>query len=328
MIRRAVLAVAGCAWLALGARAELTGEQLTELRVRLDQLADAIGAGQTNDIRRAAATLERWVRQQGASLPVDVVCERARALAAMEFEAGDAEAAALRDSIRQLSANLAALQTASAAGDENLADARAALEQVLAGGEYRHAVQASWWQKVLMRLGRWLERLFGLLGRIPGMEKIASVMFYITVGLLLVPLLGVIGYIIWWQTKQRRDAPRVESVTALAALESPDAHWSRAEAFLREGRCVEALKQFHLAALAALERSGLVAHDRTRTNWEYLAQLQARPAPPESVSLLRALNRLYDRAVFGAAPCDETQARQFGETSLQLMRAVAGSPPA
>jgi hypothetical protein len=328
MIRRAVLVLTGCACLALSARAELSREQLTELRARLDQLADAIEAGQTNDTRRAAATLERWVRQQDASLPVDVVCERARALAAREFEAGDAEAAGLRDSIRQLSANLAALPTAAPAGDETLAEARVALEQVLAGGEYRQTVQASWWQKVLMRLGRWLERLFDLINRIPGMEKIASVMFYLTVALLLVPLLGVIGYVIWWQTKQRRNAPRVEAVTALAALESPDVHWSRAEAFLGEGRYVEALKQFHLAALAALERSGLVAHDRTRTNWEYLAQLQARSAPPESVPLLRALNRLYDRAVFGAEPCDETQARQFGETSLQLMRAVAGSPPA
>ena len=327
MIRHAVLGIIGFTLLTAGARAELSREQLGELRNRLDKLADGIAAGQTNEIHRATSTLQRWALQQDASLPVDLVCERALELTGHKFNPTDTDAVQLRESIRQLSGNLDALQHASTA-DDDLTTARTALAQILSGSEYQHAVELDWWQSVIMRVARWLDRLMRLLNRIPGANKVASIMFYIAVALLLVPLLAVIGYLIWWQTKQRRAAPRIQTATSVAVLESPEVHLAQAEAFFRQGQYVEALKQFHLAVLAALEQRGFVAPDRTRTNWEYLAQLEATAAPPESASLLRSLNRHYDRAVFGAQPCDATFAREFGETSQRLMQTVAGSPRA
>jgi len=306
------------------AQAELTPAQVGELQTRLDRLGDALAAGHSNETYRAAATLQRWVYQTDASLPVDLICERALTLAAREFDPNDREARQLSESIRRLSANLDSLQSASQA---DVSQARAVLAKVLSEAEYQSTIEPNWWQQIMMRLLRWMDRLMRLLHRIPGAERVASVMFYVAVALLLLPLLAVIGYLVWWQFKQRRDAPHIAMATTTMRLESPDAHLARAEECVRQGQYVEALKQFHLAVLAALEQRGWVAHDRTRTNWEYLAQLEAKPAPPESASLLRSLNRLYDHAVFGTQPCDESLALEFGKTSQQLMQTVAAGSP-
>jgi hypothetical protein len=315
-MRRALFVILGSLLLAGHAGADLSPDQLAALRDRLDQLAEAISTGNPDETARQTAALQQWARQLDPSLPVDLICER------VSIGRSDAEARQLSETIRQLSGNLDALLAQEPAGD-HLASARETLVQVLAADEYRHSIRRSWWQLLMMRVYRWLEWLMQLLSRIPGAEKVASVMFYLVVPLLLLPLLGAIGYLIWWQAKQRRSAPQLETSASVRMLESPETHLGRADELLRQGRSVEALKQFHLAALAALEQRGLVAPDRTRTNWEYLAQLQARPAPPESVSLLRALNALYDRAVFGTHPCDEPFAHAFGQQSRMLMQTVA-----
>ena len=326
MIRPAVLAFALCALLTGNVRGTLSPEQLGELRVRLDKLADAIALGQSDQTRRTAAALQHWTLQHDASLPVDLVCDKALALAERDFDPSDPAAMQLRDSIRQLATNLDALQRAPPAGSDDLPAAREALAQVLSRAEYHNAVETNWWQQVLLWLAGWMNRLMRLLNRIPGVDKVASAMLYVAVALLLLPLLAIVGYLIWWRAKQRRAMPRVQTATSVTTLESPDVHLARAEAFVRHGQYVGALKQFHLAVLAALEQRGFVAPDRTRTNWEYLAQLEARPAPLESASLLRGLNRLYDRAVFGTQRCDETLAREFGETSQRLLQTLAGGP--
>lgn len=320
MIRFVAALLVCCAALTGSRGAELDSDQIAELRRRLDELAVALDAGQTTEIRSLAVQLQRWARQQDASLPVDLICERALAFPT------NTGARELRDSIRQLSDNLAALPTTPPSGAD-LDETRATLAQVLAGSEYHHAVQPGLWQRIAMRTLYWLSRIMNALNRIPGAERVASVMFYIAVALMLLPLLGAIGYLIWQRAK-RRDLPQLEATGSVTALESPDTHRARAEDFLRQGQYLEALKQFHLAVLAALERRGLVVHDRTRTNWEYLAQLESKSAPPESITLLRALNKFYDRAVFGSHPCDQQLARQFGEQSTQLLKTVAnGSLP-
>ena len=320
MMRYAILAIGGCVLLAATVRADWNREQLSELRHRLDTLVEAIDTGQTNETHRAAASLRHWARQQAVSWPVDRLCDRALNLA------GDQDTRQLRESLRQLSANL---RRASDSGEPDLARARSVLSQVLAGTDYQAAVETNWWQQVMARLLHWIDWLIRSLRQIPGAEKVASAMFYVAVALLLVPLLAVTGYLVWWQFQQRRDTPQITTATTALRLESPDTHLARAEDCVRQGHYVEALKQFHLAVLATLEQRGWVTPDRTRTNWEYLAELEAKPAPPESTVLFRSLNRLYDRAVFGTQPCDDRLAREFGKTSQQLMQAVAaGSPQA
>jgi hypothetical protein len=314
MMRRAVLSIGCCILLAANARADLNHDQLAEFRHRLDTLAQAIETGQTNETHQAASALQRWARKQDTSWPIDRLCDRALN-----------DTRQLRDSLRQLSANLDALQHEPDGPD--LANARAVLTQVLSEGEYQAALQPNWWQQLVTRLMSWIDRLMRALSRIPGAEKIASVIFCVAVALLLVPLLAVIGYLVWWQFQQHRAAPQIATTGPTLQLESPETHLARANEFLRLGQSTEAIKQFHLAVLATLEQRGLVVPDRTRTNWEYLAQFETKSAAPEPVSLLRWLNRLYDRAVFGSQPCDEVLALEFGKTSQQLMQSVAAGSP-
>jgi len=320
MSRRCFAGLLAWALLALGAvHAELTGPQIAELRPRLDALADAIATGDAKQTKSAALALQRWGRQVDLSLPVDLLCDRATRLAVTDF-AGDSSAAQqLQDSLRQLSGNLAKLDSAGNAA--NLADARAALATVLADREYQtHGAQPNWWAMLGMKLLYWVTRLFDLLSRIPGAEKIGSVGFYVVVALLLLPLLALIIYLVWRQVQQRRGAVELTSTTAVTALELPAVYLARAEELLQRGEYHEALKQFYLAVLATLEQRGWAMHDRTRTNWEYLAQLEARHLPAEATTVLRALNRIYDRAVYGRQPCDATLVREFSGLSRQLMQ--------
>src|SRR6059036_1795668 len=112
MTRRLILGLGCCVLLAASARAELNREQLVELRARLDQLADAVAAGQTNETHRLAASLQRWARQQDASLPVDLICERV-----LVFPP-DNEARQLSASIRQLAGNLDAVLAQQSPGND------------------------------------------------------------------------------------------------------------------------------------------------------------------------------------------------------------------
>jgi hypothetical protein len=315
-MHRAFFAILASLLLAGPAGADLSPDQIAALRDRLDQLAEALDAANPDETARQTDELRRWARDHALALPVDLICEK------VASSPTDAETRQLSEALRQLAGNLDALLARQPDAD-NLAEARDTLAHVLAAAEYRYSVRSSWWQLFLLRVYRAIDRFMEWLSRIPGAEKVASVAFYIVVALLLLPLLGVIGWLIRWHVKQRRSAPQLETTAAVRTLGSPETHLDRADDLLRQGHWIEALKQFHLAALAALEQRGLVAADRTRTNWEYLAQLQTRPAPPQSVSLLRALNTLYDRAVFGTHPCDESFARAFGQQCRLLLQSVA-----
>lgn len=68
--------------------------------------------------------------------------------------------------------------------------------------------------------------------------------------------------------------------------------------------------------LAQLERRELVTADRTRTNWEYLAQLQAHhDLPPATRELCRELARAYDRHIYGGETITDEEWTQW-EASL------------
>jgi hypothetical protein len=88
-------------------------------------------------------------------------------------------------------------------------------------------------------------------------------------------------------------------------------------------------QDWHAAWLAAwrqflsrLERGSLVEADRTRTNREYLGQLQGQPLPASSLALLTTMVDAYDRFIYGRATIGETEwndfHRQIEEAALLL----------
>lgn len=84
--------------------------------------------------------------------------------------------------------------------------------------------------------------------------------------------------------------------------------------------------------LALLERRELVIADRTRTNWEYIAQLQAdRDLPAATRDLCRELARAYDLHIYGGQPLSDDDWAKW-EAALQAitrtLRLEHVSPPA
>jgi hypothetical protein len=74
--------------------------------------------------------------------------------------------------------------------------------------------------------------------------------------------------------------------------------------------------------LSLLEKGRLVEADRTRTNREYLAQLQAKALPASTAVLLDRVMDAYDRFIYGCQTITETDWKSFHqqirETALLL----------
>jgi len=121
------------------------------------------------------------------------------------------------------------------------------------------------------------------------------------------------------QPGRRLLTPRQYERRLQAALDSRDWH----------GAWLAAWLQF----LARLENRHLVDADRSRTNREYLAQLQGQPLPSGALPLLVRMVDDYDRVIYGRRPIDEAGWSAFrdriDELTLQLgLRERATEEPA
>jgi len=74
--------------------------------------------------------------------------------------------------------------------------------------------------------------------------------------------------------------------------------------------------------LTLLERHELVPADRTRTNWEYLAQLQSTSIPAPTRELCYELVRRYDRYIYGAQPVTPEDWAQWNASLYALVRTL------
>jgi len=201
---------------------------------------------------------------------------------------------------------------------------RKALAEVLAAPEYHDTAGPSWWQRYGIRafqaVMRWLERIFEThLGQVA-----SQIAYYIAMGILVLPLFLLAGYLIWRSLQSREASVTTAATRAVTALESPGIYWQRAQDLLQRGELIEALKNFHLALLAGLEKRGLVVHDRTQTNWEYLTQFRRKSPTTALVTAFQSLNLMYDRTVFGAGSCDEAYVQQFASMTSKLLQDLGG----
>jgi hypothetical protein len=151
-------------------------------------------------------------------------------------------------------------------------------------------------------------------------QRAGVVAYYIAMGILVLPLFILAGYLIWRALQSREETVSMVATWAVTMLESPDVYWQRAQELLQGGELIEALKNFHLALLAGLEKRGLVVHDRTRTNWEYLTQFRQKLPASALVSSFQSLNLMYDRTVFGAESCDAVYVQQFASLTGKLLQ--------
>ncbi len=293
-------------------RAELSPAQRHELRAQLHRLADAFDSGDAGKASQAVTEFRQWRSRHGSALPLNWLCQRADELMGDDFDSDSKEVMQFIAIVRKMGDDCAG----AVAPSSDASAARQMLAKVLSSAEYRVQMNGfdNWWERAMIRFLQWLEDVLKRLMSSTTAAKIASVAYYITLGLLLLPLILLVIYMVRRQLQSREAALPVATSRSLAALETADVHLARAREFFQHGDFVESLKQYHLAALAHLEQSGIVAHDRARTNWEYLAQMQRKTNSATSMTLLRHLNLVYDKTVFGMQPCNAVLVEEFSQT--------------
>jgi len=207
-----------------------------------------------------------------------------------DTDAGDASGAGNAPDLAALLQNgrarieLVQAQLNAAARDESTARL-ATLDQILARPEF--AAQQTWWQRARAWLFDRLAELF------PGAMGAESGSVWVIIGELVLWLLvvggglaiallvsywmqGLLGRFVREAAIQRRDAGDDDMpLTAEAARQ-------QASSLAQSGDYRMAVRQLYLSALLTLEETGVIRHDRSLTNREVLAQIQARESQSEA----------------------------------------------
>ena len=177
------------------------------------------------------------------------------------------------------------------------------------------------------RFEDWLSQVFKRLGTTIGEFKYASQMpafesFLMTI--LVVFSISVLLYIMVRLTR-RRDGMEPEpglDIPGQKAFRPPEFYAEEIDRAIRAGdwhtAWLVAWRQF----LSRLEHGDLVEADRTRTNREYLAQLQGKALPGSAFALLTGMVDAYDRFIYGRKTIGEPDwnlfHRQIDEAALLL----------
>jgi hypothetical protein len=308
----------------LPARAEATITPRVEFRASMEQLVCSLESGDTDAVQSAASMLLNQPGRTGWNAAAVAISDEARRLCRDGKGPADADWQRLMAVCRRLLLEADVEPEREAQREHTLTESRKALTEVLAAPEYHDTAAPSWWQRygirVLEAVSKWLERIFSThLG-----QRVGVVAYYIAMGILVLPLFILASYLIWRALQSREETVSTVATRAVTALESPSVYWQRAQELLQRGELIDALKNFHLALLAGLESRGLVVHDRTRTNWEYLTQFRQKSTAAALVSSFQSLNLMYDRTVFGAESCDVVYVQQFASMTSKLLRDLGG----
>jgi hypothetical protein len=184
-----------------------------------------------------------------------------------------------------------------------------------------------WLSEVVRSIGRWLGRLVPERAR-PGEENAGTtatvaVVFAAVVAALLV-VLGLRAL--------RREAVGLDGATSSPVVSSSRdedplsreaSGWeSYATELASKRRWREAIRAWYHAVLVTLFRSGLLHHQRGRTNWEYVAQLGPEVAWRGGFI---SLTRRFDREWYGRRTSSSEALSECARDARRILRAVSGA---
>ena len=183
-----------------------------------------------------------------------------------------------------------------AAGSTDTAEARRALNEVLARREFRGMAQRSAFDTLRQRVFAWFERLLQRLSGGPlGRRTTALALAWITT------ILAVAALAAWTVRALRRSSPQPPGFGAPPASDAASARsWARRA--LRASDPREATRCAYQAIVGCLEEEGLWARDATRTPREY-----GRMLPPDHrrQGPFRDVARRFEEVWFAARPATD-----------------------
>jgi hypothetical protein len=198
-------------------------------------------------------------------------------------------------------------------GQVDVAD-REALNRILAQPEFQWneqkveqpSVLAKLWQRIQQELARLGEKLLGFEG--------SNYMIGIGAVLLLVAgLLFLFRNLLFGFVAEARLEPH--SYTGDEVL-TADTALKRAQTLSHGGDYRSAVRYLYLSALLLLEERGLLGHDRSKTNREYLVSVSDQP---ELVIPLQIVVEVFDKVWYGYQPLNE-QDYQYYEQQVGMLR--------
>lgn len=183
---------------------------------------------------------------------------------------------------------------------------RAVANSVLAEPQFQGAVGLTWWDRLKMRVGRWVQSLFDGVAAVgvaaPWLGTLLEWMFFVgaAVGLL---------YVLLRNVARQRLRVKLEGEAIRGSAWETEANewdeWAREHAAAGEWR--EAVHCLYWAAIVLLESRRAWRHNPTRTPREYVRLLKAGSAQREG---LRRLTQIFERVWYGLREADE---REYAE---------------
>ena len=248
---------------------------------------------------------------------------------ALQGSAGQAEllpvprttAELLTDAKMRLAADLAEANgsTSPATGHP---EERAAMQNVLAGRDFRNLEEPSARDAALERLGNWLNRLFESFAKLR--SRSALIGRLIVSGFILAVCVGLVWGLLQLERRWRlRLAPESDEPAARAASSRDWQLWlddARSEA--ADGRWREAIHCVYWASISRLEAKRMWPADRARTPREYLALVSAHDQRRPG---LAGLTRSFERTWYGGGTAAERDYRAAEELAAELMAGSGAS---
>jgi Domain of unknown function (DUF4129) len=189
-------------------------------------------------------------------------------------------------------------------GARSRAQARSAIESILARSEFQQSAASRWREQLQERVGTWFEDLWARFGRGRGTARGTALVFAWAAAL--AALVGV-GF---WLARTIADRPRgaVLGLGAAPAVRPRARELAlRALSAARLGHTRDAVRAAYGAALERLEEQGVWRVDDARTPREYLPML---PVTDSRHSVMLDLTRRFEQIWYGNRAVAEDDARR------------------
>jgi hypothetical protein len=157
-----------------------------------------------------------------------------------------------------------------------------------------------------------------------------SILGWVLLAGLALAILAVAGYLFITRRREAR-APKTQTATGREPApdgeirqvleESPAALWRQAERCAGEGRFRDAVRVLYLAVLSLLHRQRLIRFEPTRTNGEYVRQVQiAEQAPRALHDPFERLTNLFESRWDGERPCESADYRATHTLAEEILQ--------
>jgi len=267
-------------------------------------------------LRRLA---DRWAGVTAVTLPTDQQVAVDHSFVLAQLRERPADAAALQGLFREMEAAV-----------DQWPDPRhtvtdlAALSEILAQPEFEWAEPTPTWRD---RLRDWLlAQLSDLLGWFLGRGEWTG-FSWLNWLLTLAGFVLLAGAIIYALRSLRAswtaDADLDGNGNLVDEAISADEALRRAQQLSQEGDQRTAIRYLYLSALLLLEERGLLRHDRTQTNREYLRSVAHRP---ELAGILQEVVEVFDRVWYGFQPVDDATVGHYSARVAELRRLPPAHP--